>query len=57
MVICLTIWKEVMDFISCDLIEIPYPYVLKYFRSPFGLAGKGPLCRITHSEYVIRRYG
>ena len=26
-------------------------------RSLFGLAGKGPWGRITHSEYVIRRYG
>ena len=26
-------------------------------RSLFGLAGRGPLCRITHSEYVIRPYG
>ena len=25
-------------------------------RSLFGLAGKGPWGRITHSEYVIRRY-
>ena len=24
-------------------------------RSLFGLAGKGPWGRITHSEYVIRR--
>ena len=26
-------------------------------RSLFGLTGKGPWGRITHSEYVIRRYG
>ena len=25
-------------------------------RSLFGLTGKGPWGRITHSEYVIRRY-
>ena len=30
---------------------------IHYVVSLFGLAGKGPWGRITHSEYVIRRYG
>ena len=33
------------------------PHLFLSKRSLFGLAGKGPWGRITHSEYVIRRYG
>ena len=32
------------------------PHLFLNNRSLFGLAGKGPWGRITHSEYVIRRY-
>ena len=33
------------------------PHLFLNKSSLFGLAGKGPWGRITHSEYVIRRYG
>ena len=33
------------------------PHLFLNKRSLFGLTGKGPWGRITHSEYVIRRYG
>ena len=33
------------------------PHLFLNKRSLFGLAGKGPWGRITHSEYVIRRNG
>ena len=33
------------------------PHLFSNKRSLFGLAGKGPWGRITHSEYVIRRNG
>ena len=33
------------------------PHLFLNKHSLFGLAGKGPWGRITHSEYVIRRYG
>ena len=32
------------------------PHLFLNKRSLFGLAGKGPWGRITHSEYVKRRY-
>ena len=32
------------------------PHLFLNKRSLFGLTGKGPWGRITHSEYVIRRY-
>ena len=32
------------------------PHLFLNKRSLFGLAGKGPWGRITHFEYVIRRY-
>ena len=33
------------------------PHLFFNKRSLFGSAGKGPWGRMTHSEYVIRRYG
>ena len=33
------------------------PHLFLNKHSLFGLAGKGPWGRITHSVYVIRRYG
>ena len=43
--------------ICCDLLKFECHTYFQNKRSLFGLAGKGPWGRITHSEYVIRRYG
>ena len=60
---CISIDSSITDYQYLPLngyllwfvwIWIPHLFLNK--RSLFGLAGKGPWGRITHSEYVIRRY-
>ena len=43
--------------ICCEFLEFECYTYFKNKISLFGLAGRGPLGRESHSEYVIRRNG
>ena len=61
--VCISIDSSITDYQYLPLngyllwfVWIWMPHLFLNKRSLFGLTGKGPWGRITHSEYVIRRY-
>ena len=61
--VCISIDSSITDYQYFPLngylmwfVWIWMPHLFLNKRSLFGLTGKGPWGRITHSEYVIRRY-
>ena len=61
--LCISIDSSITDYQYFPLngylmwfVWIWMPHLFLNKRSLFGLTGKGPWGRITHSEYVIRRY-